>query len=173
MVQITFEFQKNRQKFQSITMHALQEDFCPVRIWARIVQRILSYPKGSLNSPVNLVRSNRQYHFINSRLVRQSLRSTIKLIGENKLGIKAASVGTHSIRSTFAMILLLDDVRMTIIKKLGRWLSDAVVCYIRENVLDFSKGVSKAFAKQRPIESFYNARSFIESVRLQHGNDSD
>ena len=71
------------------------------------------------------------------------------------------------------MILLLDDVRFTIIKKLGRWRSDAVICYIRENVLDFSKGVSKAFARQQPIESFYNAKHFIESIRLQHGSDLD
>ena len=172
-VQITFEFQKNRQKFQSISMHAIEEDFCPVKIWSRIIQRILSYPKGSYESPVNLVRSNRKYDYIKSRQVRMSLRSTVKSIGEHKLGIKAESVGTHSIRSTFAMILLLEKISMTIIKKLGRWLSDAVVCYIRESVLDFSKGVSKAFAKQRPIESFYNAKSFIESIRQKYKDNSD
>ena len=173
LVQITFEFQKNRQKFQSISMHAVDEPFCPVKLWAKIIQRILSYPKGSTNSPVNLVRSNRHYSYITSQQIRTSLRSTIKLLGENKLGIKSESVGTHSIRSTFAMILLLDKVRFTIIKKLGRWLSDAVVCYIRENVLDFSKGVSKAFAKKQPIESFYNASSFVKSIKSQYGDDSD
>ena len=173
IVQLTFEFQKNREKFQSVTMHSLDDDFCPVKIWATIVQRILSYPKGSINSPVNLVRSHRNYEYITSRKIRQALRHTVKSIGENKLGIKADSVGTHSIRSTFAMILLLDKISLTIIKKLGRWKSDAVICYIRENILDFSKGVSKAFAKKQPIESFYNAKSFLESIRSQFENDSD
>ena len=173
IVQITFEFQKNREKFQSVTMHALDDEFCPVKIWASIVQRILSYPKSSLDSPVNLVRSQRNYEYITSRQIRNTLRYTIKSIGENKLGIKADSVGTHSIRSTFAMILLLENISLTIIKKLGRWKSDAVICYIRENILDFSKGVSKAFAKNKPIESFYNATPFIESIKNQFGNDSD
>lgn len=59
--------------------------------------------------------------------------------------MKADTVGTHSIRSIFAMILLFDNIRLTTIKKLGCWLSDVIICYIRENVLDFSKGMSKAF----------------------------
>ena len=71
------------------------------------------------------------------------------------------------------MILLLDDVRFTIIKKLGLWCSDAVICYIRENILNFSNGVSRSFAHQQNIESFLNAKEFIESIRLQHGSDLD
>ena len=172
-VQITFKFQKNRLNFQSITMYAIEDNFCLVKIWTKIVQRILSYPKGSIDSPVNLVRSNREYKFITSRHIRTSLCQTVKTIGENKLGIQAQTVGTHSICSTFAMILLLENIRMTIIKKFGRWLSDAVICYVQKNVLDFSKGVSKDFSKKQPIESFYNAKSFIESIRTQHGIDSD
>jgi hypothetical protein len=44
-VTICFENQKNREKFEEITQHKTGDPmFCPVLIWASIIQRVRSYP---------------------------------------------------------------------------------------------------------------------------------
>ena len=107
---ITFEFQKNRNKNESIKMDCNPSQLCPVKIWASVISRILSYPKGSLNSSINLYREKRSYHFINSTTMREALRQTVENIGSKQLGISPKNVGTHSIRSSFAMLLLLNKI---------------------------------------------------------------
>ena len=42
-VSITFKFQKNRQKNITVTQPRSGKCLCPVIIWAKIVQRVLSY----------------------------------------------------------------------------------------------------------------------------------
>ena len=76
-----------------------------------------------------------------------NLEKTIALLGEDDIGVKSDQVGTHSIRSTFAMILFTHGVEKTTIMRLGRWKSDAVICYIRSQVSGFGKHASQAFQK--------------------------
>ena len=76
-------------------------------------------------------------------------------LGEEEIGIKSAQVGTHSLRSTFAMILHTHGVEKTTIMRLGRWKSDAVLCYIRSQVSGFGKHASKAFGTD-PGKDFAN-----------------
>ena len=163
-VQITFEQQKNGCRFESVAMHRNSSDLCPVRIWTDIVQRISKYPRGNENSPVNLLRIGRSYKLIESTLVRNTLRSAVLAIGETVLGITVDSVGTHSVRSTFAMLLLIHKVDITTIMKLGRWRSDSVICYIRSNVTDFGKGASSAFVSQS-VNSFFNLPALFDSLK--------
>ena len=154
-VRITFESQKNGEKFESIAMRRTGGSLCPVNTWATIVKRITSYPRGSEDSPVNLVRINRRYTNITSAQIRYTLRKTITLLGEDDIGVKSSQVGTHSIRSTFAMILFTHGVERTTIMRLGRWKSDAVLCYIRSQVSGFGKNASTAF-KTDPGSDFAN-----------------
>ena len=77
------------------------------------------------------------------------------MLGEDDIGVKSTQVGTHSIRSTFAMILFTHGVERTTIMKLGRWKSDAVLCYIRSQVSGFGKHASIAF-KTDPWSDFAN-----------------
>jgi hypothetical protein len=68
-VQITFEFQKNREKFESVAMRRTGGSLCPVTTWISIVTRILSYPRGTTDSPVKIVRTGRSYSKITSSQV--------------------------------------------------------------------------------------------------------
>ena len=162
-VQVTFEFQKNRTKFESIAMRKIDGLTCPVKTWASIVQRVLSYPRGNKDSPVNLLRVGRQYRQITATEIRNTLRETVKTLGESNLGIKSCDIGTHSIRSTFAMLLYSHGIEKTTIMKLDRWKSDAVISYICANVAGFGKHASLAL-RSDPGSDFVNFPRFQPSI---------
>ena len=117
---VTFEQQKNGLRFESVAMHRNSSDLFPVRILTDIIQRITKYPRGNENSPGSLLRVGRSYKLLESTLVRDTLKTAVLAIGEAVLGIRVDSVGTHSVRSTFTMLLLIQKVYKTTIMKLGR-----------------------------------------------------
>ena len=54
-VSITFQFQKNDERSDSVGMHRTDDPvICPVKAWAYTVRRILAYPDSSPSSQVNL-----------------------------------------------------------------------------------------------------------------------
>ena len=72
----------------------------------------------------------------------KSLRSGTLSFVEEILVFSQKEVGTHSIRSGFAMELYLEKVYPETIVIMGRWASSAFVWYIRIEVGDLSKGIS-------------------------------
>ena len=143
LISITFTQQKNGQKEADITMHRSRSDLCPVKIWGEIVKRILSYPKTNLDTPVNYVLLNSKAKYIASKDVLKQILLTVTLIGSDKLGFTSDAVGTHSIRSSFAMLLYQKGIRSDRIMLQGRWRSNAFLEYIRPQVLEFSAGLSE------------------------------
>ena len=129
-------------------MRRIEGPTCPVKVWAKIIRRILDYPRGNTNSPINLLRIGRQYRQMTSTEIRDTLRNTVSTLGENRLGIKSTNIGTHSIRSTFAMLLYTHGIDKTTIMKMGRWKSDAVLGYIRNNVAGFGTPSSRKASPQ-------------------------
>ena len=71
-----------------------------------------------------------------------SLRAGTLSFGEERLGFSHKEVGTHSIRSGFAMEIYLAKVYPETIMIMGRWASSAFLRYIRIKVSDTSKGIS-------------------------------
>ena len=69
------------------------------------------------------------------------LRAGTLTFGEERLGFSHKEVGTHSIRSGFAMELYLAKVYPETIMIMGRWTSSAFLRYIRIQVSDLSKGI--------------------------------
>ena len=104
-VSITFISQKNDEQDQTITMHRSNNILCPVRSWALITLRILSYPGATLDLPVNTFLCGNSPALIHSKDVLSQIRATVTVLGENILGLQANRVGCHSIRSSFAMFL--------------------------------------------------------------------
>ena len=142
-ITITFESQKNTNTFESITMHRSQDPtLCPVKAWAAIARRILSYPGTTLNTPVNTILHRGQLCAIKSSTILLKLRHATSIIGQRRLGFTAKDVGTHSIRSGAAMAMYLDNVPIFTIMLIGRWHSDAFLRYIRKQVEQFSHNVS-------------------------------
>ena len=62
--------------------------------------------------------------------------------GEEKLVFSHKEVGTHSIRSGFAMEIYLAKVYPETIMIMGRWASSSFLQYIRIQVSELSKGIN-------------------------------
>lgn len=58
-VSIRFISQKNNKMVQKITMQKNGSSLCPVKIWAKIVLRILECPDNSLDIPVNTYKTKK------------------------------------------------------------------------------------------------------------------
>jgi len=131
-ISITFEFQKNNQKDETVIMHSNKKELCPVRAWATITHRILNYPGGSINLPVNTMLIKSQLTLLTSKEVILHIRATVDVLGVEQMGFGPKEVGIHSIRSSFAMFLYIQFVRTDKIMLQGRWKSDAFLTYVRK-----------------------------------------
>ena len=61
-VRITFEVQKNQYCHESVSMRRTNTTHCPIKTLSSITERILKYPRSSLDFPVNTIRIGRSYH---------------------------------------------------------------------------------------------------------------
>ena len=150
-VSITFISQKNDEQDQTITMHRSNHILCPVKAWALLTLRILSYPGATLDLPVNIFLNGNSPALIYSKDILSQIRTTVTVLGENVLGLQAKRVGCHSIRSSFAMFLYMQNIRTDKIMLQGRWRSDAFLLYIRTQVSNFSNGLSNAMMQDSSI----------------------
>eukprot|EP00978_Attheya_sp_CCMP212_P019781 scaffold55737_cov58-Attheya_sp.AAC.5 len=146
-VSITFEFQKNDERDDTVTMHRTGGSYmCPVVAWATVVQQILSYPGTGPKTTVNTMYDpgTKKFSYLTSDDLQIRLVSAaVVVIGEDKLGIKAIGIGTHSFRSGSAMAMYLAHVAVYTIMIIGRWSSDAFLCYILQKQVEmFSHNVS-------------------------------
>ena len=69
----------------------------------------------------------------------KSLRA---LLGGDHLSFTFADAGTHSIRSSCAMLMYLNSVPVFTIMLVGRWSSEAFLLYIQKQVISFTAGIS-------------------------------
>lgn len=155
-VSICFRLQKNDEKEAIITIHrAKLGGLCPVTTWGEIVSRVLSYEGSSLNSPVNLmkqvVKNKTKYVQVKSTQMLQHIRNTATQIGANKLGFGPRNAGKHSIRSSFAMLLYVNNVKSDKIMLQGRWKSTAFLSYIRVQVMEFSSGLTDQMNRTKHV----------------------
>jgi hypothetical protein len=143
-IAITFEFQKNDQRDETVVMHCSGDPLlCPIRAWAAVVMRILSYSGTSATTYVNAyATTGGNLAYLTGDQVRLRLRQAADRIGTARLGYTSDEIGTHSIRSGAAMAMYLAGVPAFTIMLIGRWSSDAFLRYIRRQVQEFSAGVS-------------------------------
>ena len=160
IVSITFEDQKNREKFETITLHLNNDEtLCPVKSSVRIVQRVLSYPRSTEETKICYFHEKNSTYEITNTIMIKHLRNAALCIGSKELGFSPLEIGTHSIRSGGAMALCLAKVEHTIIKLIGRWKSDAFLKYIRKQVQDLTIDISSRMIQNehfRHIPAFNN-----------------
>jgi hypothetical protein len=175
-VSITFVNQKNGEKMETITQHRTTNGaICPVVSWAFTVCRILGYDKTTVKSTVNTFFDTQTGKLgrITAKQSRERLRSAVRIIGQHKLGIDIDRVGTHSLRTSCAMLMYLAKARTATIMLLGRWKSDAFLFYLRKQVKEFTSGVSDMMVQQAP--TFYTVPSSppVESQDLITADTED
>jgi hypothetical protein len=130
--------QKNDSKFDTV-IHGRTDDLvlCPVLLWARLFNRILSYPNTTCNTPVCAVWRHGRLDKIASTQVMSALRAASKAVRSAHLGFEPSEMGMHSLCSGAAMEMYLARIPVYTIMLIGRWPSKAF--YIRKQVEQFSR----------------------------------
>jgi hypothetical protein len=158
-VSITFERQKKDIKNDIITQHKSDDVLlCPVKIWCKIIRRIISYPSSTIDSQVNtffFTHNNKKHLFSGQELLKR-LRLAATSIGPEILGFTAAQIGLHSARSGAAMAMYLAGVPVFTTMLLGRWYSIAFLRYIRKQVKEFSRGISSKMIQNEEFFTIQN-----------------
>ena len=171
LVRIVFEFQKSDKRNQSVHMWSTKDKVLnPVLAWGKTILRLWStIPNASLDTKVCSFFSKGKLSDVTSNVIRSHLRAAVDVIGEGVLGFTSEDIGLHSIRSGGAMSMFLSGVHEIVIKRIGRWSSEAFLEYIREQVDTFSVGVSE---KMLENESFFHLndkdlRKHIKDVEME------
>ena len=86
------------------------------------------------NRPVFLLKDK---HILSQQRFSRILKKTLKLAKVKN----AHLMGPHCLRAGGACDLYLDGVHIDIIKRIGRWLSDAFLRYLKIDVTDFVKNI--------------------------------
>jgi hypothetical protein len=121
-ISITFEFQKNEERDETVVMHCSGDPLlCPIRAWAAVVMRILSYPGTSATTYVNAyLTTGGNLGYLTGDQVCARLRLAAGRIGADRLGFNPDEIGTHSIRLGSAMAMYLAGVPAFTIMLIGR-----------------------------------------------------
>jgi hypothetical protein len=134
-VSILFKYQKRDKRNQTVTQHRTGDPLlCPVRIWATIVQRVMSYPGTADDTEVNKFHFEGKTTKIQGSTALSHLRAAVKKIRKDKLGFFREDMGIHLIHSGAAMAMYLGAVPVFTIMLIGRWSSDAFIRYIRVTI---------------------------------------
>ncbi len=177
-VSLTFEMQKNQEKFDTVTHGLTDHDFlCPVKQWAAVVNRIWSYLGSTTDTPVSAVWRHDRIEHLTSQILVNALRDSVVAVGEDSLGFKASEVGTHSIRSGAVMQMYLGICPVYTIMLIGRWSSDAFLRCIRKQIKQFSHNVSRrilSFMAHRHIPDTEPRRvSHLDPCQRNHPNNAE
>ncbi|KAI2494811.1 hypothetical protein MHU86_19706 [Fragilaria crotonensis] len=144
-----FTIEENGDKGAKVTQHRNnnpgQADICPVRTLAELIHRIRGYERlGRTNPKINAFVSttSNELEHVSSKTILEQLRAATILSGEERLGLQADRIGTHSIRSGAAMAMHLAGVPSETIQMVGRWRSRTFMRYLRIQVPDTTIGVA-------------------------------
>jgi len=149
-VSVAFERQKNDRKADTAITQWWTSDelLCPVKIWASLTRRILTYKGANKNSPISLVNTG--------EMIADLCRDRVVASSKTKLGIHRSEIGTRSIRSGAAMAMYLAGVPVFLIMLIRRWSSTAFLKYIRKQVQEFLQGISSKMIKVQSFKHILN-----------------
>ena len=148
IVKITFRKQKNKENCQEVILRKSPNRLCSVEAWAKNVKRIRSYPNSNDNTFVNtyFCTSSGKYKQITNDHVINMLRSAVQIIGPEKIGVPLERVGTHTLRTSFALFMSLGNEEDSTIMLKGRWKSNAFMRYIRGYIDSFGASASASIS---------------------------
>ena len=144
----------------------------PVILWAHTISRLRSYPKFNAQWPIYTFfdREKKRFKPIKNNEIEQDIKAAVAAIGRDILGFGPNEVGTHSNRSSLAMMLYLQQVPPYTIMLIGRWRSDAFLSYIEKQCREFTKGMSSVMLK---LDSFYHLPKIPPSDHQDNNNNSN
>ncbi|EJK64829.1 hypothetical protein THAOC_14393, partial [Thalassiosira oceanica] len=139
-----------RQHVTKLTRTNVKNGYA-VPITAEGVRRLKDaevYPVGlqdqnTIDERGNVIPKKRVTHDLSHNQMLSDIRAAVRAIGPKVLGFTSNDVGTHSVRSSFAMMAYLAKEPVYTIMLIGRWSSTAFLSYIEPQIKEFTGGVSK------------------------------
>ena len=167
-VTVTFEFQKRNDRDDPVTQSRSNDPLlCPVRAAAAIVNRLRAIG-ATKDTPLYTYRdSNGRFRDMTNKIALRLLRAFIKAEGR-PFGLYENDIGLHSIRASAAMAMHMNKVPDYVIRKMGRWSSEAFLLYIRKCVIEFGNDVSAQMIKTRV---FHHIEPFDPGDPRSHHNN--
>ena len=151
----TLRIQNQKNGFAGETIHqeATYKLDCPVAALARIANDIIrntTKQQNINNIPICAYWTKRgEQKLITSKVITSTVRAATRSLNLEKQGIDPSQVGSHSLRAGGAMALHLAGEPAHVIRKMGRWQSDAFLCYLHAQMSCFSKGLSSLMSTVR------------------------
>lgn len=145
------ENQKNGWRGVCISHWTNGDDiFCPVRAMGhRYVHTRKMGGQGWKKLPISTYfDENGKKKFVSDNDIRVGLKTAAAVLGYPERGIPIERIDTHSLRIGGANALSLAGWSDRHIQKLGRWRGETFKEYIREQLSDFSDGMSKSMQKR-------------------------
>lgn len=147
---LTLGNQKNGWKGASIHHESTGDPvMCPIRALGRRFCHIRRHMKGEWKTPLSAYyTSNGTRSDVSAKDISSGLKSAAALLNyPSDRGIPIERIDTHSLRSGGANALSLAGYSDTQIQKMGRWKGKTFKEYIREELHNFSEGMSRAMKK--------------------------
>ena len=153
-VSIVFGLQKSNIRDETVSQdNNHRKDLNPVILFANTVRRLRSYPGFREDWEIFTFFDGVHFSRIRSNEVMADLQCSVDAVGADVLGFSGKEVGTHSVRSSLAMMMYLAKEQVYTIMLTGRWSSDAFLAYIEKQVKEFTKGVSSRMLLK---DTFFN-----------------
>lgn len=149
-----FGLQKSGANYDEIPMDATTDPILnPPSLIASTISRLRSYPGFNPNWPIFTFydEETKTFSQITNTEIENDIKRAVAALGRDRLGFGPEDVGTHSNRSSLAMLLYLQHVPPYTIMLIGRWRSDAFLTYIEQQCKEFTKGMSQIMLN---IDSF-------------------
>ena len=108
-----FRSQKNREKYEIVSHEKSDSHIFSVGTLIDLVQRLWSYPGTTDESYIDTFycKTLDKLGHVTSAMVTQELKKAVVKVGSDSLGISVKEVGTHSIRTSFAMLMHLNGAK--------------------------------------------------------------
>ncbi|KAL7527766.1 hypothetical protein ACHAXR_003333, partial [Thalassiosira sp. AJA248-18] len=149
-----------------------KDELNPVKLYAKTIRRLRSYPGYSDKWEIYTFFDGKSFTKISAKEILIDLRASVDAIGVDILGFTSKDIGTHSVRSSLAMMMYLAKEPIYTIMLIGRWSSDAFLAYIEKQVKEFTKGVSSRMLQHNTFYNIPLAHIQRSTNSSQHHNQS-
>lgn len=141
-VTLTFTNQKNGVRGEVIGLdRSGNSQLCPVLSTVRRILH-LRHNNAPPDTPLSAYYNNGALHLVTPTDISTSLTTAVTVLGPTTLGFLPGDVSARSLRASGAMALLCAHVDTDVIKLIGRWRSDEMLCYLHLQADNLMTGFS-------------------------------
>ena len=150
-VSLNISNQKNGTRGETIHQHFLfGRHCCPGKALARRVHSVMAMT-GNVEAPISFLGNGKH---ATAKMVREEVRRAVRELQLHRKGIRAADVGSHSLRAGGAMAMKLNGCDLVTIMKGGRWTSLTFLTYIHNQIAHLGANIPHRMANPVPFFRF-------------------